>query len=156
MAWFAALAPALTAASTVVAVGSTIQAGKAASDAAEYNAKLSEQEAKAANDQAAREEEALRRQNVGFLGKQRAALAEAGLGYGGTTGLLADQSAVLAELDALNIRYAGQNRGQGLLSQAAASRFSGKQAKTSSYSMAGSQLLAGGSKTYKDYKLSQG
>lgn len=151
MAWFAAAIPYLTAGATVVSSAAAYQQGQAQKAAEEFNAQLSEKEAKAAQDQSAREEEALRRESAGLLGKQRAAIAEAGLTGGGTTGLLADQSAVLAELDALNIRYGGSLRGTGLLSQAASSRFSGRQAGKSGGLLAGARLLSGASDTYEAY-----
>lgn len=146
MAWFAGIVPALSAASTAATVAVTAAQARGQQKVGEYNAKLSEAAAKAEADQAAREEEALRRQNRSFFGRQRAAIAEAGLGPGGTTGLLADQSSQLAELDALNIRYGGTLRGQGLLSEASMRRLSGRSAARSGYALAGSQLLAGASR----------
>lgn len=156
MAWFAAVIPALSAASTGIAVASSISQANTAKKIGERNAKLDEMAAKAEQDQAARDEEALRRDNNQFFGRQRAAMAESGLGAGGSTGMLADQSAVLAELDALNIRYGGTMRGRGLLSQAANSRAGGRAAKSAGMMLAGAQLLAGSGDTYKQYKLSAG
>lgn len=149
MTWFAAAMPFITGASTVISTASTIQQGRAAQAAGEFNARVSEAEAKVAREQAARDEEALRRESTSLLGKQRAAIAEAGLSSGGTTGLLADQSAVLAELDALNIRYQGATRGTGLLSQAAASRFGGAQSRKAAGLLAGAQLVSGVGDTYR-------
>jgi hypothetical protein len=154
MAWFAAVAPYVTAGSAALAAGQQIAAGKAQRQIGEYNAKVSEQENKATQDQAAREEESLRRENSQLLGKQRAAIAQSGSGAGGSNGLLADQSSVLAELDALNIRYGGAIRGTGLISKAAQYRFGGRQASSSSGLLAGASLLSGASDTYKSYRLS--
>lgn len=132
MAWFAPV---------VMALG-TVAQGVQQRKAGEYNARMSEIENKASQDQASREEEALRRDNRQFFGRQRAALAESGLGSGGTTGMMLDQSALLAELDAQNLRYQGAVRGAGLISQARSSRYGGRAASANAGLLAGAQLLS--------------
>lgn len=156
MAWFAAAVPWLTGAATVVSTGAAIASAQGQAKIAGFNAQQREQEAKIAQAAANRDEEAQRRESNAILGKERAALAEAGLGSGGTTGMLVDQSAVLAELDALNIRYQGMLRGAGLLSEAATTRFGGRQIGRSAGLLAGQQLLAGGAETGRAYALSKG
>jgi hypothetical protein len=156
MAWFAAAIPYITGAATAVSTGATLAQAAGQRKVAEYNAQASELEAKAAFAEAGREEEAQRRETAAFLGKQRAAIAEAGLGTGGTTGMLADQSAVLAELDALNIRYQGMLRGAGLLSEATTTRYGGRQIARSAGLLAGQQLLAGAAQTGRAYAISKG
>jgi hypothetical protein len=152
MAWFAAAASVL---STGMQAGQMYSQGVNAKNANEYNAKVAEQEKKVELDQAGREEEALRRQNSQLLSRQRAAIAESGAGSGGSNGMLADQSSVLAELDALNVRYGGAMRGTGLLSQAKQYRASGRSAANGGGLLAGAALLSGASDTYKSYRLSQ-
>jgi hypothetical protein len=154
MAWFAALAPYLTAGSAALSAGQQYAQGQAQKKIGEYNAKIAESENKAELDQAARSEESLRRENSQLLAKQRAAIAQSGAGAGGTNGMLADQSAVLAELDALNTRYTGAIRGEGLLSQARAYRLGGRTAGKGAGLLAGSALLSGASDTYRSYRLS--
>jgi hypothetical protein len=61
-----------------------------------------------AMNQALADEQAHRRETRQFLGRQAAAVAQSGAAPGGTSEALARQSEVLAELDALNIRYHGQ------------------------------------------------
>jgi len=157
MAFSAGILPLIaTGASTAVALASTYNQMKGQQQAGEFNAKLSEQEARLAQQEAARDEEALRREQTSFFGKQRAALAEAGLGPGGTSGLLADQSAVLAELDALNVRYSGTSRGQGLLSDAAATRFGVQQSSRASRTLAGAQLISGVGDYYRTSRTLKG
>lgn len=95
-------------------------------------------QAAVARQQALADEEAQRRESRQFLGRQAAAMAEAG---GGIDEGVARQSAVLAELDALNIRYAGQLKASGLLADARAVK---KQAAW----MAGAQLLESASNAY--------
>jgi hypothetical protein len=155
MAWFAALTPLLTGAGTVASTGIAIAQAQNAKKIGELNARQAEASAKADADQSAREEEALRRQTTSILGKQRAAAAEAGVGVGGTTGLLVDQSAVLAELDALNVRYQGAVRGTGLLSDAATARFSGKSQAGAYGLMAGAELLRGSGDYSRAKRLAQ-
>jgi D-serine dehydratase len=155
MAWFAALAPYVTAGSAAMSAGQQYSQGIAQKNISEYNAKVSEQEQKTTLDQYAREEEATRRETSQALAKQRAAIAESGAGSGGSNGMLADQSAVLAELDALNTRYTGAIRGAGLLSQARQYRLSGSAAAKGGGLLAGASLLSGASDTYKSYRLSQ-
>src|SRR4051812_15919694 len=115
MAWFAAALPYLAAG--VQAAGS-IRNGM-------QNSKTLKLQAIAANQQTQADEEAQRRESRQFLGRQAAAAAEAGVGYDGSTGLIAAQSATMAELDALNTRYAGRLRGAGLLSDSRATKARG-------------------------------
>ncbi|WP_394694878.1 hypothetical protein [Pseudoxanthomonas japonensis] len=59
-------------------------------------------------------EEQLRRNFRQSLGAQRAAMAQSGTGFGGTNAALIQQSTANAELDALNIRYAGELERMGI------------------------------------------
>lgn len=156
MAWFAAAVPYLVGAGTLATTAATVAQAQGQAKVAGYTANLREQEAKVAQAASLRDEEAQRRESNAILGKQRAAIAEAGLGSGGTTGMLADQSSVLAELDALNIRYNGLLRGAGLLSDAAMTRFGGRQIARSAGLLAGQQLLSGAADTGRAYALSKG
>jgi len=81
-------------------------------------------------------EEAQRRQYRQFQGTQAAAIAQAGTGYGGTSSNVMDQSAVQAEIDALNTRYRG-------LTRATLYRAQGKAAKSQGNALAGTALLNG-------------
>lgn len=85
-------------------------------------------------------EESQRREASQIAGAQAAAMAQAGGGAGGTNDLVARQSAVLAELDALNIRYGGLTKRAALLSEA-------KAVKREGVFLAGAQLLSGSSKS---------
>ena len=76
-----------------------------------------------------------------FLGKESAAVGQAGIGYGGSAGRSLDQSAVGAELDALNTRYRGTLTRYGLDTQSGNEKTEGRSAFTSSLLMAGGQLL---------------
>lgn len=135
-------APLMLASGAVQAVGSIVQ-GNAANAAAKANAAALEQQAEAENRAAGAREETQRRQNRQFLGAQRAALAQAGIGVEGSAYDIARQSAINAELDALNIRYEGQLRSNKLRNEAKITRFEGKQAKIGGYLGAGASILSG-------------
>lgn len=102
------------------------------------DARALRRQAAVAREQALRDEEAQRREARQVLGMQAAAMAQAG---GGIDEGLLRQSAVLAELDALNIRYRGAMESQGLLSQA-------KAAKREGIWQAGTTLLSGAADAY--------
>lgn len=64
----------------------------------------------------AREEQS-RREARQLLGSQRAAIAQSGVGFGGSSADIIKQSTMNAELDALNIRYAGDLERMGILNE---------------------------------------
>jgi len=119
---------------------------------ARLNADLLREQARAASAAAAQDEAAQRRAARMAIGRQAAAQAEAGIGTSGSAGLLLDQSAVLAELDALNIRYGGQLRAKGLLAESLAMRERGRQAGL----LAGANLLMGASKAFTRNRIAEG
>src|SRR3990167_10916399 len=82
---------------------------------AKSETKMLTDQARITNAQTNRDEESQRREARQIIGKQAASMAQAG--GGGDEGLLR-QSAINAELDALNIRYAGRARAAGLLGDA--------------------------------------
>jgi hypothetical protein len=135
-------APLMIASTAFSAIGSIAQ-GNAANAAAQANANALTQQAEAENRAAGAREEQQRRANRQFLGGQRAALAQAGIGVEGSAYDIARQSSINAELDALNIRYDGQLAAKGLRDQAMMQRFEGKQAKTAGFFGAGAAILQG-------------
>jgi hypothetical protein len=111
-------------------------------------------QARVASQQALADEAAKRRDNRQLMGEQAASLAESGLSGSGSSARAANQSAALAELDALNIRYAGNMKRTGLLAEA-------KEARRSGWMLAGQALLEGvdqkpGSRRVPKVKPSQG
>lgn len=113
------------------------------------DAAMLKQQGRVASQQATADEEAQRRETRSVMGSQAAAFAEAGIGTGGTAAGVIRQSAINAELDALNIRYRGQLARAGLFSQAKATR-------RESGLLAGAQLLQGGSNAYTQNRLLKG
>lgn len=121
-------------------------------NAARYNAAVSrfmaEQYAKASG----AEQLGLRRQQRQFLGTQRAAIAQAGIGTGGSAADVVEQSTTLAELDAMNLAYEGAARFMSAMTEAdlqeatgVALRAGGTSAKASGRIGAYRSLLSGAS-----------
>lgn len=94
-----------------------------------------------AGQQALADEETKRRENAQLRGHNAAALAESGLSADGSSGMMADQSAAMAELDALNIRYKGTLRKSTL-------GYESKVAQSQGELLAGGKLLSEGSDQY--------
>ena len=155
---------AMLAASAAMSAVGAIQQGmaaqaqaKAAQGAAEYNATIKRQQAASELQQANAREEQQRRGTRQVLGQQRAALAQAGIGMGGSALDIEEQSADRAELDALTMRYEGDLRAKGLLAAAEGAEYegraaisAGKNAMTGAYLSAGASLLSAAG-SYKYY-----
>jgi hypothetical protein len=142
----------LAASAAVSAVGAIQQGmaaqaqGKAAQDAANYNATLKQQQATLELQQSGAREEQARRGSRQLLGTQRAAVAQAGVGLGGSALDIMEQSADRAELDALTMRYEGDLRSKGLLAAAEGARYEGRVARAAGENaMKGAYLSAGAS-----------
>lgn len=114
--------------------GMQVSQGEAAKQQADAQGKI-------AGDQALSDESAFRRSARAMRGENAAALAESGLSPEGSSGMVADQSAAEAELDALNIRYQGQVRRMGLMNE-------GRSARSGSQMLAGGRLLTGIADSY--------
>lgn len=140
----------LLAASAAQSAGSLIQ-GYQQSQALEYDADVKRQQARIEQQQAVAREEQQRRQASQVLGKQRAAIAQSGIGSGGSALDIYEQSKTMAELDALTIRYEGDMRAKGLLAQADAAQTQAKQAMVGGVVGAGASALSGYG-TYSYYK----
>ena len=119
--------------------GSIIQ-GQQAKRASRYNASILDQEGRSADQQTAVAETQQRHQGRDALGREAAASAQSGTGPGSSTDLM-DESAVNAELDALNVRYRGQLTKYGLSTQATLTRRAGDMAEINSFLNAGGQVL---------------
>ena len=123
------------------------QAGDDAAFQAETNAMIHRQEGKVAEQQSLTAEGTQRQNAREFLGRQAASFAEAGVS-GGSAARVMNQSAINAELDALNVRYRGQltKFGYDYNSQSALAEGSARQ-KNSNLA-AGGTLLKGVSSYY--------
>jgi hypothetical protein len=155
---------AMMAASAAMSAVGAIQQGmaaqaqaQAAQGAANYNATIKRQQAASELQQANAREEQQRRGSRQLLGQQRAALAQAGIGAGGSALDIEEQSADRAELDALTMRYEGDLRAKGLLAAAEGAEYEGRaaiaagqNAMTGAYLSAGASLLSAAG-SYKYY-----
>lgn len=158
----------LVASTAMSAVGS-IQQGNAQASAYKREAAVNEENARIARLNAERtaqayslQEDKLRRSQKLALGQQRAAAAESGVGA--STGSNLDiqvEDSAQAELDALTLRYDGQNDRINQLNQgiqfsnaAATSRANAKSAKQSGYTGALASVVGGATKysQYSDMK----
>lgn len=137
MAWVA------LASAAVSAVGS-IKQGQAQADAANYNAAIAAQNATIAQQQGVAAVEAQRRDSARAIGRMKALYGASGVqsDSGSPVDVLAD-SASMAELDALTTQYNYRLKALGYENQAELDRSNAKNARTSSYLNAASQVMNG-------------
>lgn len=154
--------PLMIASSALSAIGAIKQGQaqaanyNAQANANDYNAVVAQNNAKIAADQANVQEEQQRRHFRELQGQAYAGIAQSGSGFDGSNADILKQNAVNNELDALTIRYEGQNKVASLESQAqiekynaATNRMNAKEAKKAGYINAGASLLnAGASYSY--------
>lgn len=101
-----------------------------AHDAEIYNAAVARQRAELTRVIYGQREGQTRRATALELGRQRAAAAETGGGFaGGTTADVERQSAVFAELDALNVRYEGALEAYGYEEEARLHKYNARVAR---------------------------
>jgi hypothetical protein len=139
------------------AIGSIMQGNAQSSsfrsqaNAAEYNAKVAEQNQQMAREQGNAREEMHRSNARRFLGSQRAAVVQSGVdASSGTAAAVQADSAVQQELDALMIRYESDLQARDFGSaallerhQASMARANARSARTSGYINAGASMLGG-------------
>lgn len=112
--------------------------------AADYNAKVSQNEANMSVNQANAQEGQVRRMGREALGCQSAAFGAANVGYGGSSETALDQSSINQELDALNTRNKGTITAYGYRTNAGLE----KDQATGYGLMAGAALLKGFGSNY--------
>lgn len=140
---------------TALMAGGTVIETQGARAAADTDAKIAGVNADLASAQAGAAEEAQRRQAREVLARQRAAIGQSGFTNSGSFAKVQEQSAVEAELDALNIRYGGTLRRQGMLVERDAAKARGKTITRAGYMRAAGQLLGGGAQTFDAYRQNQ-
>lgn len=135
-------------ASTAVGISQQMRAGQDQKAWADYNARVMENEAVAARQQASLEAEARRKQGLRLVGSQRAGLAKSGveLSSGSPLSLL-EETATENELAIQTIKWAGEQQARRALSAATAARIKGEASSRASYWGAGTTLLTGGLRT---------
>lgn len=115
----------------MTAIGAGVQ-GAQTKNADDYNAKIMGGEASVSNMESNNATIAQIHKGNMALGRMTAAAVESGGGVGGSTAAVLNQSATQAELDALNVRYAGKLRADSYNEQADLDRQQGKDALVSS------------------------
>lgn len=123
---------------------------RAQQQAAEYNAAVQRNNARASTEQANAAEEQHWRRFRALQGEAIAGIGQSGTGFDGSNLDLLKQNEANAMLDALNIRYQGQNQYAGLMAQSELERMQGAQAgrnassaRMAGFVNAGSSLLSG-------------
>lgn len=144
-------------ASTAMSAIGAIQQGEAQkanytaqAQANDYQATVNRNNALVASQQANAQEEAQRRHFGALQGQTYAGIAQSNTGFDGSNSDVLKQNAINNELDALTIRYEGDNKSKGLMAQAGldtynagVNRMNASNAQTSGYLNAGSALLTG-------------
>lgn len=138
----------LLVASTAFTTIGTLQAARAESNAAKYNAQVAQNNAAAARSQADAD---ARRQRIladKALGGIRAATGASGVTMEGSPLDVLGESAATAALDVLNIKYKGEMRARGFDSDATLYGYRARSARKQGNLAAAGQLLSGASKVY--------
>jgi len=142
----------LIVAGTAVSAGAAVYSGIQQKRAADYNAKMSEQNAKAID---AQTREAIRRQreqNRAILSAQRASALTSGVAETGSTLLVAMENARNLERNVTDIATQGNAQRYAAMNQATLSRFQGNAAMTSGILEGTGTLLSGAGQAYKAWK----
>lgn len=121
---------------------SQIQQGNANAAALAESARIDEENAKLSIAKGESDVADFRRKAGAFLGEQRGAIAQSGLGSGGTNAALMAQSAAGIESDVGNTRMDAALKAAGYQRQAAQSRKASGQARTAGYIGAATSLLS--------------
>lgn len=121
------------------------QNAQAQSAAADYNAQVARNQAYSALQESTAAQLAQRRRSAQLLGSQRAAVAQSGVGFGGSTKDILEQSETLSELDVLNLAYEGEMKSRGYLGQADLEAFNASQARRNARSATTAGFINAGS-----------
>ncbi|KQU83446.1 hypothetical protein ASD12_10595 [Mesorhizobium sp. Root102] len=139
-------------AGTALSVGGALVEGQQSKQMADYQAKAYEQQARADAQSAAFDQSQERHKQDLLLSQARAQAGASGVGIAGSPTEVLAANARQGQLDLGAMLYGSQLRQNSLNTQAAISRFSGKQAVTASIFKAGSALVGGLSKIYDPTK----
>ena len=137
---------------TVLSVGGALAEGQQSKQMADAQARAYEQQARADAQSAAFEQGQERRKQDLLQAQARAQAGASGVGMAGSPAEVLAANARQVQLDIKAIQYSSQLRQNNLGTQAAFSRFSGRQAATASLFKAGSNLVDGLSKIYDPTK----
>lgn len=130
----------------LISVGAGVGQGFADYSAGSANAAMLREQAGYAASAAASRESVVRSETQQIIGRQIAAIGASGLTYEGSPMDVVRQNAVEREMEALNVRYAGQVQVIGFMSQAAEADRAAKEALYSGIAKSGTELLMAGAK----------
>lgn len=139
----------LMVAGTVVSAGASVYSGIQQKKAADYNAKMSEQNAKAIDVQTREAIRRQREQNRAILSAQRASALTSGVAETGSTLLVAMENARNLERNVTDIATQGNAQQYAALNQATLSRMQGSAAMTSGLLQGTGTLLSGVGQAFK-------
>lgn len=139
-------------AGTALSVGGSLLEGQQQKQMADYQARAYEQQAQAEAQSAAFEQSQERHKQDLLQAQARAQAGASGIGIAGSPTEVLAANARQGQMDLKALQYSSDLRQNNLNSQAAISRFSGKQAATASIFSAGSALVGGLSKIYDPTK----
>ena len=145
----AAIPAVLMAAGATVSAGAAVYSGVQQKRAADYNAKMSEQNAKAIDVQTREAIRRQREQNRAILSAQRASALTSGVAETGSTLLVAMENARNLERNVTDIATQGNAQRYAAMNQATLSRFQGNAAMTSGILEGTGTLLSGAGKAYQ-------
>ncbi|MCV3209247.1 hypothetical protein OHD62_23770 [Mesorhizobium sp. YC-39] len=137
---------------TALSVGGALVEGQQSKQMADYQAKAYEQQAQADRQSAAFEQSQERHKQDLLQAQARAQAGASGVGIAGSPTEVLAANARQGQLDLKAIQYGSQLRQNSLSTQAANSRFSGRQKVTASIFNAGNALVGGFSKIYDPTK----
>ena len=153
MAFLAAIAPIVSLASGVVGAVGSIAAGNAQAAAANYNAKVQDQQARVARDQAAATSSQEVRKTRQLVSAAEAGALEDGLTLTGSTKAVVDQARDTGNLNAMLALYDGTLKAQGYQANATLDRMNAKASRTAGYIGAATSALGGASSYYQTKML---
>ena len=145
----AAIPAIVMAAGATVSAGAAVYSGVQQKRAADYNAKMSEQNAKAIDVQTREAIRRQREQNRAILSAQRASALTSGVAETGSTLLVAMENARNLERNVTDIATQGNAQQYAALNQATLSRMQGSAAMTSGVLQGTGTLLSGVGQAYK-------
>ncbi len=137
-----------------VGIGSNLWQGQQQAEELEYNAKLSEREARLSKEKAGYEADKHREAVKKILSTQRALYGASGMDISGSAQLVMEDTAKEGEMDARAILYGGDIDAARKRSEANLYRMRKRATTTASYFGAGSSLLTGGANIYNASPLS--
>lgn len=142
---------AISAVGAGVAVHGQIRQAEAAEDAADYNAAVAEQSAKAEQDKAQYEAQRIRKRNLLMLGKQKAAFAKSGVNISGSALDVIYDSELEGELDVLATLYSGSFGANYQRARGRLAKMEGRNAATVARYGAASTFLTGTGRLASNY-----